>query len=451
MKPWQADTTVSPEQAKELIEAQCPGFREITTIEPFGEGWDNTAYLVNKTYVFRFPRREIARELMQTEIKLLPQIAGKLSLLVPNLEFIGNNFAGYQILEGQTACRARLSREERCKLAEPLAHFLKALHSFTLDVPGDKLERLDIELRRAKTRDNLVQIKALGLLDDTEALTQWVEGFPVDVRVSNQQKVLCHGDLYARHLLVNDKRELCGVIDWGDAHLGDPAVDLSLMFAFLPPEARGVFSAVYGVTDFNREKLARLRALFSLTTLLVYGHDIADEDLIWEAHQGLSWFLKVPKVVVDYDPSWPEQYEDEARKLKALWRDDLIEIHHFGSTSVPSLDAKPIIDIMLVVPSINVCDKYSQDMAKLGYEPKGAYVHEKHRIFVNNRKFHVHVFEQGDPEIEANLNFRDRLRERPELAQEYASLKVELAKKYPWSSAQYRSGKNAFIKMNRLS
>jgi GrpB-like predicted nucleotidyltransferase (UPF0157 family) len=263
------------------------------------------------------------------------------------------------------------------------------------------------------------------------------------------RRVLCHGDFYARHLLINQQHQLCGIIDWGDVHMGNPIIDLSSVYSFLPPEAHPFFFAQYGFIDFPSEKLARLRALFSLTTLLVYGHDIGDEDLVWEARQGLSWFLKTPKVIADYDPTWPKQYEDEAQKLRTLWRDDLIDIHHFGSTSVPGLTAKPIIDIMLVVSGINICEKYNQDMAELGYEPKGAYVHDKHRIFVKSRQSHVHVFERSDPEIEANLKFRNRLVGHPELAEEYASLKAELAKRHPWSSEQYRAGKDAFIKAHQ--
>ncbi len=450
MKPWNTGNNVSPELAREMIESECPGFGPVRSIELFGEGWDNTAYLVNGTHIVRFPRRELARRLMQNELTVLPLIAGKLPLPTPQLDLLGNGFAGYAMLKGQTACRARLTIEERCKLAEPLGRFLKALHSLGANVPGDELGRVDPNKRIPQIVKNLHDIDALGLLESTESIRKWLEGFQVHlVPGTKPRHVLCHGDLYARHLLVNGQHELCGVIDWGDVHMGDPAVDLSIVYGFLPPEARANFWAVYGTIDFSTVRLAELRALFSLTTLLVYGHDIGDADLVWEARQSLAWFLKAPKTVSAYNPAWPRLYEEEAEKLRILWRNDLLGIHHFGSTAVTGLRAKPIIDIMLVVPNIAVCEHYNRAMAELGYEAKGAYVHAKHRVFVKARDFHVHVFEECDPEIEANLRFRDRLISDPSLAAEYGALKATLAEEHSYSSASYRVGKDPFVKRHK--
>ena len=85
-----------------------------------------------------------------------------------------------------------------------------------------------------------------------------------------------HGDLYARHLLVDEARRPCGVIDWGYVHLGDPALDLSIAFSFLPAEARSAFRETYGPIDAATWDRARIRALFYGAGLVDHGADVGD-------------------------------------------------------------------------------------------------------------------------------------------------------------------------------
>ncbi len=451
-KPWQAEQSVSPELAIQLIQTQFPALAPVT-LEFLGEGWDNIAYRANQKFVFRFPRRQIAVDLIELESSVLPQIADKLPLPIPSPIFLGKPsgeyawpFSGYEILPGQTACRARLSREERYELAKPLAQFLKALHAIKTGAPDDKMGRLDVETRWPKTHQNLTQIAQLGLLADTKPLFDLLDSLQ-NIRDPGQQKVLCHGDLYARHLLINSERKLGGVIDWGDVHVGNPAVDLAVIFSFLPPEAKFIFLETYGPIDANTERLALFRALFSASVLALYAHDTNDQDLLDEAITALGFLIKPPKSVLPYDPNWPKEFEHEAKKLKTVFGDQFIEIHHFGSTAVPGLAAKPIIDILLVLPDIKLADQKIKEMRELGYLPLGSYVHSRHRIFQIRRKFHVHVFEAGDPEIAYNLAFRDTLRQNPAEAAYYAQLKADLAERYPYDSRAYRDGKDLYVKL----
>jgi aminoglycoside phosphotransferase (APT) family kinase protein len=85
-----------------------------------------------------------------------------------------------------------------------------------------------------------------------------------------------HGDLYARHLIVDEAAVLTGVFDWGDVHVGDPALDLSIAFSFLPPAARCVFRQAYGDIDEATWERARFRALHYGTILVEYGANSAD-------------------------------------------------------------------------------------------------------------------------------------------------------------------------------
>src|SRR5262245_40787276 len=86
--PWKADWVVTQELAKSLIEASCPSLMP-ASVREFAAGWDNSVFLVNDSFVFRFPRRRIAAPLIETEVRLLPWLAGQLPLPIPNPCFVG--------------------------------------------------------------------------------------------------------------------------------------------------------------------------------------------------------------------------------------------------------------------------------------------------------------------------------------------------------------------------
>ena len=358
------------------------------------------------------------------------------------------------MLEGQTACQVHLNSEERAHIAEPLAQFLKALHSMpppAIALP-DRIRRLDVEVRWPKTYDNLCKIDELGLFPNTKDLFDLLDSLK-EVRNTGPQQTLCHGDLYARHLLINNQRQLCGVIDWGDVHIGNPAVDLAVLFAFLPQAARDSFLETYGPLDKNTKQLALIRALFSASMFTVYSHDIGDADLLREGLVALGLILEgnTPKrrlQIKSYDPTWPKLFKQEAEKLKQVFGNDLIDIHHFGSTAVPGLAAKPTIDILIVLPKIEMADTKNTQIRELGYMPRGAYGiggHERHRYFRKGHQFHIHVFEPGDSHIAWNLSFRDYLCKHPQEAKEYETLKLKLVKQYSSDPPSYRAGKKAFM------
>ena len=149
-------------------------------------------------------------------------------------------------------------------------------------------------------------------------------------------------------------------------------------------------------------------------------------------------------VVVPYDPRWPELFEQEAARIAAVFGPELISIHHIGSTSVPGLRAKPIIDIMPIVRQIERLDLFNEAMVALGYEPRGENGIAGRRFYSKggdeNRTHHVHSYEPGNPD------FRDYLIAHPEEAQQYARLKQALAQQYPHDIIGYMDGKDAFIK-----
>ena len=125
---------------------------------------------------------------------------------------------------------------------------------------------------------------------------------------------------------------------------------------------------------------------------------------------------------------------EEAEKLNVIFEHEMIAIYHIGSTSVPGLKAKPIIDIMAVVKDINNVDKYNLEMRKIGYVPKGENGIVQRRYFQkggDNRTHHVHIFQIGSSEITRHLAFRDYLIAHPDEMKKYGTLKQNLAHKFP--------------------
>ncbi|NGX26212.1 MAG: hypothetical protein K940chlam6_00127 [Chlamydiae bacterium] len=151
--------------------------------------------------------------------------------------------------------------------------------------------------------------------------------------------------------------------------------------------------------------------------------------------------------VVSYNPQWPELFASEAELIKRALGNNCITIHHIGSTSVPGLSAKPIIDILPVVRDIQTVDQATRAMESLGYEVKGEYGIAFRRYFQkskNVRTHNVHVYQEDDPEISRYLKFRDWMRSHPEDAETYAKLKQELSANSQ-DMLHYCNGKDAFV------
>ncbi len=277
-RPWEAEQTVDGPRATRLIEAQFPSLGPVR-VEPFGVGWDNTAYLVNGDYVFRFPRRQMAVPFLENECRVLPLITGRVPLPVPKPEFIGVAspdfgwpFSGYRLLAGRTADRAKLDDRQRTETAKPLARFLRTLHGLDVDAGPDTINRLDAASRAPKIRTMLADLNEPAAR--FEAVIEDAAGTSPRGRGT-----LVHGDLYSRHLLVDDVGVLGGVIDWGDVHCGDVAVDLSVAWSVLPRSAHDAFRAEYGEIDDPTWRLARFKALLTAVSIALYGCETGDLDL----------------------------------------------------------------------------------------------------------------------------------------------------------------------------
>ncbi len=300
-RPWAAERTVSPSLARSLIESQFPEFAP-ARVQLLGEGWDNTAYQVNGSFVFRFPRRQLGRECLESELRVLPSLVGRLPMPISAPTLIGQPtdaydwpWAGYRRIPGRTACVADLDDDQRSASAASLGRFLAALHAIDPDearrcgAPSDRLGRLDPQRRVPQAIEQLELLRARNLIDSPEPWLAIVQR-TAHARPAEATS-LVHGDLYARHLLVDDAARVCGVIDWGDVHVGDPAIDLAIAHSFLPPSARGEFRAAYGEISDSTWQLARFRALYHAALTAGYAHEIGDAAFLRESLRALQFVL----------------------------------------------------------------------------------------------------------------------------------------------------------------
>ena len=154
--------------------------------------------------------------------------------------------------------------------------------------------------------------------------------------------------------------------------------------------------------------------------------------------------------VVSYDPRWPDEFERAAEEVRAALGQLLFGIHHIGSTSIPGIHAKPVIDILAVVIDVGAVDVRATHMRALGYQVMGEFGIEGRRYFrrddwVGKRTHQIHAFAEGSPHVTRHLAFRDFMRARPDLASQYGELKRQLAVAHPYDMDAYMDGKSGFI------
>lgn len=150
-----------------------------------------------------------------------------------------------------------------------------------------------------------------------------------------------------------------------------------------------------------------------------------------------------------YDPNWTQQFEFEKKRIRAALGSEAHRIEHIGSTSIKGLKAKPIIDILVGVSNLGEVSSNVRALHNIDFEyvPKPEF---KDRLFFRKGLWgqgscHLHICEMNGSEWIEKLLFRDYLRLHPEVAEQYAILKTELASKYPFDRPAYTKSKEPFI------
>jgi GrpB-like predicted nucleotidyltransferase (UPF0157 family) len=153
-------------------------------------------------------------------------------------------------------------------------------------------------------------------------------------------------------------------------------------------------------------------------------------------------------IVVPYDPQWSELFSQIGRVLRKALAETAQRIDHIGSTAIPGLDAKPIIDIQISVAALEPLDTYRMPLEGLGYIYRADNPERTKRYFreaPSQRQTHIHVRRAGSWAEQFALLFRDYLRTHAEEAQRYATLKYRLAEKYGEDRLGYTEAKEPFI------
>ena len=270
----------------DVLRARHPelDFRDVRTIE---SGWDSLVLEVDG-YIFRFPRRPEVVEWVEREIALLPELAPTLPVAVPLFEYLGDDvtYVGYRKLDGAPATSGL-----RESTGIDLGRFLVALHAFPVE-----------------------RARALGVpFFDIGAWREWLEGFCADLRarvlpllepgerlraetlfsqVAGFDFVpsLVHADLGPGHVLCRDGR-VVGVIDWSDARIGDPALDLSWCLNGTPEVVSAAVAGAYGADHGTRERSCFYHRLGPWHEV-VYGIDTGQDGFVASGLEGVR--LRLP-------------------------------------------------------------------------------------------------------------------------------------------------------------
>ncbi|WP_166786798.1 phosphotransferase family protein [Jeotgalibacillus salarius] len=295
MKPWEATHPVSMKKAKQKIERAFPELKPVG-IKNCGTGFDHTVYEVNEEWVFRFPRRQMGFEAMRIETRMLrslTEIEFKSEFEYPSLAYYREAedddypYVGFSNIRGHVLTE-ETNTDFLHQHAVQIGTFLKKLHSLPsekVDADPDHLQRLSTKLRKNHFYDIAEQSSSVipgvfyeKLLSYIDQLEEWENATGTTP---------LHGDLHPKNMIVYNGR-LAGIIDWGDAHIGHPAVDLSIAYACMTPEVRKDFFEAYGDVNQRTHELARFKAVFIMTVLLRYAKDTGDQDVLRWGLAGLK-------------------------------------------------------------------------------------------------------------------------------------------------------------------
>lgn len=247
------DPSIDASRVAALVSSQFPQWAGLPVTRVVPGGWDNRSFRLGEALVVRLPSSAAYSAQVEKEHRWLPVLAPLLPLAIPRPVGLGEPTHGYpwrwairEWIEGDTAAQGRPNALSQ--FAEGIGRFLDALHRIdSRDAPppgpdnffrGGPLATYDGEARRA--------MQALdGRIDMSAATQAWEEALSTEWR---GKPVWVHGDMSAGNLLVRDG-ELCGVIDFGQMAVGDPACDLAIAWTFLTAETRAIFRSAARVDD----------------------------------------------------------------------------------------------------------------------------------------------------------------------------------------------------------
>ena len=244
-----AEVEITEETVRGLLRAQCPHMSDLPLV-PFNNGWDNDIWALGEDLLVRLPRRQVAAHLVENEQQVLPLLAPRLPLPVPEPVHAGTPHGAYPWcwsvvprFPGARAAESVLTDQEDD--ARRLADFLRALHTpAAADAPENAFRGGGIA-SRAEGFEALRDLLSEGTAGRTRGGAQQVWNHALNAPTWDGPAVWLHGDLHSANIVV-DLGRLSAVIDWGDVCSGDPACDLAVAWMLFDADGRDVFFGAYG-------------------------------------------------------------------------------------------------------------------------------------------------------------------------------------------------------------
>jgi aminoglycoside phosphotransferase (APT) family kinase protein len=234
----------------------------VETFEPIPGGWDCSSYLANGTWVFQFPRLAGSEARLRKQLALLPELAPEVSSAVPSPEYTSSDpvCMGYRRIEGEP-----MSVGVDGIWPERLGRFLYDVHLTPPELVGMRSVSAAAVREELRREVGALSAHVLPLLDPGERgrAQRMVSAFLDDDGNFRFATCLTHGDVGPAHVLVTPSGDLAGLIDWGDAAVGDPVTDLAWMVHAMPEQGERVLGAYGGPPDDR----FLLRARFSFTVM----------------------------------------------------------------------------------------------------------------------------------------------------------------------------------------
>lgn len=302
--PWSADHALDADRVRALLTDHYPDLL-VRDVRFLAEGWDSQAFEIDRTWVFRFPKRANIQDDLRVEAALLPHLSAHLArigLRIPVFDFVGQPsalfpylFAGYRKIAGREATQVPVDEVPVEPLCKQLGAALTAIHAFPADraralgVPEDMPSR-----RLAPMRDRALEClpRAATVLDAAliERARESLAELPPEYE---GPRVLVHNDLHHEHVLLDPASHLLvGLIDWGDVALGDPAVDLCGIHAWLGVDAVRQVLAAYAVPlDPGALERSRWRAVCLGLFVAAHGAQTSSSTDAAYAHRALTLSL----------------------------------------------------------------------------------------------------------------------------------------------------------------
>ena len=282
------DQTMSAVQAKHAIEMHKWPNLTLETIVFLDQGQDNIVFLVNNNLIFRFAKHVEADLWLQGENLFLPLLHKKLSIQTPCPVFFGQptiwnqfHFHGYEKLYGDPLYKIHLTDDAMKQSVIVLAQNLQRLHSIkkvealSLGALHQVYDKTKFEVIWPILQERIDQLKKQNVLNLDHNFIDTLAHEASGVVFDDDLICLVHGDLDMRHLLIQNQK-LTGIIDWGDAGINHPVVDLMIVYNIVPVKFHDLFFEYYGQVSDQTKTYAQFLTLHRVITLMNNAYQLGD-------------------------------------------------------------------------------------------------------------------------------------------------------------------------------